>query len=67
MHDQEDNLVPVEESRRLRDALEERGDLYYTEFAFLQHMDPTRPVSLLTFVRDVSKLYLPHVQCPANR
>jgi dienelactone hydrolase len=61
MHDRNDTLVPVEESRRLRDALKGRANVYYTEFSFFEHMDPTRPVSKLTFVRDIFKLFL-HMQ-----
>ena len=57
MHDAEDNNVPLEESRRLRDALKERGDARYTEFVFFQHMDPARAVNPLTWTRDVSKLF----------
>ena len=58
MHDREDNLVPVEESRRLAEALEKRGGVYYTEFSFFQHMDPTRQVSLPVFAREAFKLFL---------
>ena len=58
MHDREDTWVPSEESRRLADALEGRGDIYYTEFSFFQHVDPTHRVSLPTFVREVTKLFL---------
>ncbi|MBI4299487.1 MAG: dienelactone hydrolase family protein [Chloroflexi bacterium] len=58
MHDREDNLVPVGESRRLADALDNRGGVYYTEFSFFQHVDPTRRVSPVVFVREASKLFL---------
>ena len=58
MHGRGDDLVPVEESRRLRDALQRRDvPMYYTEFVLFQHMDPTRPVDLLTFAREAWKLY----------
>jgi hypothetical protein len=57
MHDAEDSNVPSEESRRLRAALEERGNVRYTEFVFFQHMDPARAVNPLTWTRDVSKLF----------
>ena len=56
MHDREDKLVPSEESRRLVDALTPRGDVYYTEFSFFDHLDPTRPVGRLEFVREGTKL-----------
>lgn len=58
MHDREDRLVPSEESRRLADALSERGGVYHTEFSLFQHVDPTRPVSPPIFAREVFKLYL---------
>jgi hypothetical protein len=58
MHDREDKWVPSEESRRLADALQDRGGVYYTEFSFFQHVDPTRRVGLTTFVREVTKLFL---------
>ncbi len=57
MHDREDNNVPVEESRRLVDALAERGDFRYAEFSFFQHVDPTRPVGFFTLVSEAFKLY----------
>ncbi len=58
MHDKADSLVPSEESRRLADALSERGDVYHTEFSLFQHVDPTRPVSPPVYVRELFKLYL---------
>ncbi|MBI4234059.1 MAG: dienelactone hydrolase family protein [Chloroflexi bacterium] len=58
MHDREDDLIPSQESRRLADALESRGNVYYTDFSFFQHMDPTRPVGRLTFAREAMKLFL---------
>ncbi|MFQ5860593.1 MAG: dienelactone hydrolase family protein [Dehalococcoidia bacterium] len=58
MHDREDNLVPSPESRRLADALESGGNVYYTEFSFFQHMDPTRRVGLGTYIRESWKLFL---------
>ena len=58
MHDREDKLVPSEESRRLADALSERGGVYHTEFSLFQHVDPTRPVSPPIYARELFKLYL---------
>ena len=58
MHDKADSLVPSEESRRLADALSERGDVYHTEFSLFQHVDPTRPVSPPVYARELVKLYL---------
>ena len=51
LHDRDDAVIPVGESRRLRDALAGRAGVSYTEFALFQHMDPTTaslsPVGLL--------------------
>ena len=58
MHDKADKLVPSEESRRLADALSERGGVYHTEFSLFQHVDPTRPVSPPIYARELFKLYL---------
>ncbi len=57
MHDREDKLVPSEESLRLVDALQSRGDIHYTEFSFFDHLNPTRPVGRLEFVREGAKLF----------
>ena len=57
MHDRADGLVPSGESRRLADALAERGDFQHTEFSLFQHLDPTKPVGPLEFAREISKLY----------
>ena len=57
MQNKEDNLVPVEESRRFADALREsHKPYYYTEFSFFEHVDPTRPVNPLVFLRESIKL-----------
>ena len=58
MHDREDRLVPSEESRRLANALSERGDVYHTEFSLFRHVDPTRTVSPPLYARELFKLYL---------
>ena len=58
MHDREDTAVPATESQRMADALEERGQVYYTEFSLFQHMDPTRRVAPPTMVRELWKLLL---------
>ena len=57
MHDREDNLVPAAESRRLAEALAERGDVRHTEFSLFQHLDPTKPVGPAEYVRELFKLY----------
>ena len=58
MHDREDSLVPSEESRRLVDALPPDAGVYYTEFSFFDHVDPSRPVGRIEFVREGAKLFL---------
>ena len=58
MHDRQDELVPSEESRRLADALGAGGNVYYTEFSFFNHVDPTRPANPAVFARESFKLYL---------
>ena len=57
MHDREDNLAPVEESRRLRDATADRGGTRYTEFSFFSHVDPGERVGLLGLIGQSLKLY----------
>ena len=58
MHDRQDELVPSEESRRMADAMRAGGNVYYTEFSFFKHVDPTRPASPAVFARESFKLYL---------
>ena len=57
MHDTQDPLVPSEESRRLVDALQERGNVYHTEFSFFDHLDPSSRVGYLELAREGSKLF----------
>ena len=56
-HDREDDLVPSEESRRLADALSERGNFHYTEFSFFSHVTPNKRVAPLTFIKESFKLF----------
>jgi hypothetical protein len=42
LHDRDDVVVPVGESRSLRDALTARGGVRYTEFTVFKHLDPTK-------------------------
>ena len=58
MHDRQDELVPSEESRRMADAMRAAGNVYYTEFSFFNHVDPTRPANPAVFARESFKLYL---------
>ena len=56
-HDREDTLVPVEESRRLADALSARKGIHYTEFSFFSHVTPNKKVPPLTFAKEAFKLF----------
>ena len=58
MHDRQDSLVPSEESRRLVDALQSRGDVHYTEFSFFEHLDPSTRVGYFELAREGGKLFL---------
>jgi hypothetical protein len=42
LRDREDPVIPVSESRRLRDGLGGRAGVHYTEFTVFRHLDPTR-------------------------
>ena len=50
LHDRDDVVIPVGESRRLRNLLGGRAGVRYTEFTVFKHLDPTRskpsPVAL---------------------
>jgi hypothetical protein len=58
-------VIPVSESRHLRDALGGRAGVYYTEFTVFRHLDPTkgkpRPIplahELLRFTRAIYPLF----------
>jgi hypothetical protein len=56
-HDVEDTLVPVEESRRLAEALAARGNFFYTEFSLFTHVTPDKQVGKLTFIKEATKLF----------
>ena len=57
MHDRFDNIVPVNESRRLVNAVEDELDVRYTEFQSFDHMRPG-PGSLPTRLAQAFRLYL---------
>ena len=42
LHDRDDVVIPVGESRRLRDELAPTGRVRYTEFTVFKHLDPTK-------------------------
>ena len=57
MADVEDSLVPSTESRRLaRDFEAQGGNTYLTMFTLFEHMDPTRQVSRMEYLREAGKL-----------
>jgi dienelactone hydrolase len=65
LHDREDPVIPVSESRQLRDAFGSRAGVHCTEFTVFQHLDPTkgkpRPLplvrELLRFARAIHPLF----------
>lgn len=65
LHDREDPVIPVSESRQLRDAIGSRAGVHYTEFTVFRHLDPTKgkpqplPLAheLLRFARAVHPLF----------
>jgi hypothetical protein len=42
LHDRDDVVIPVGESRRLRQVLTGRGGVRYTEFTVFKHLDPRK-------------------------
>ena len=62
MHDRNDRLVPVEESRRIHERLRSQGSIYYTEFSSFQnqiqvHVDnDSKKISILGYVTETLKL-----------
>jgi hypothetical protein len=42
LHDRDDPVVPVSETRQLVSALADRSGVHYTEFTVFKHLDPTR-------------------------
>jgi hypothetical protein len=42
LHDRDDPVIPVGQSRGLRDALAGRGGVRYTELTVFRHLDPTK-------------------------
>jgi acetyl esterase/lipase len=57
MHDQADLLIPVVESRRLVDALENRGNFRYTETEVFEHVRPGSAEGLWMLIKEGAKLY----------
>jgi len=62
MHDRNDRLVPVEESKRFNDSLKSSGSIYYTEFSSFQnqiqvHVDnDSKKISSIDYLIEAWKL-----------
>lgn len=58
LHDRGDQVIPVDESRRLHAALVGRAGVHYTEMRF-QHLDPLKgKLPLFVLMRELGKFYL---------
>lgn len=57
LHDRSDQVIPVDESRRLRSALAGHTAVHYTEMLF-QHLDPVKgKLPLFRLVRELGKFF----------
>ena len=58
LHDREDQVVPIGESRRLRSVLAKHGGVHYTEMQF-QHLDAAKAkLPLFRLIRELGKFFL---------
>ena len=57
LHDRNDRMVPAAESRRLAEALEDRGDFRYTEVLAFDHVRPDSGGGLWQLAKEGAKLY----------
>ena len=58
-HDCDDQVIPIGESRRLRDAFGGRSGLRYTEFTMFKHLDPSKvTLSRLALARELVRFFL---------
>jgi hypothetical protein len=58
-HDRDDQVIPIDESRRLWSALSNRAGVHYTEFVMFKHLDPSKvKLSVLPLVRELVRFYL---------
>jgi len=53
----EDNLIPVEESRRFANAVTPKSQVSYTEFSIFEHIEPTKPLDIVPFLHESFKLF----------
>ena len=59
LHDRDDMVIPVSESRRLWARLKGRAGVHYTEFTVFQHLDPTKgKPPILRLARELGRFYL---------
>ncbi len=56
MHDRHDLLVPAAESRRLLEAVRDRGNVRYTELLAFDHVAPSGG-GIFTIVGQAARLY----------
>jgi hypothetical protein len=67
LHDRDDGVIPVSESRRLRAALAGRDGVHYTEFTVFRHLDPTTgkpsPVALAGELVKFGRAVYPLFRC----
>ena len=57
LHDRDDRLVPSAESRRLAAAMQERGDVRYTELLSFDHVRPSSGAGAWRLIKEGFKLY----------
>lgn len=57
LHDQGDAFIPYVESRRLRDALDGREDVHFTEVSLFEHVEPRLGRGGDVLVLDGTRLY----------
>jgi hypothetical protein len=58
MHDRDDPVIPVGESRRLWTAISRRKGSHYTEFTVFRHLDPTKgKPSPLSLAWEIGRFY----------
>ena len=57
MHDLNDNVIPVEESKRFADSMKQNEKFTYTEFSLFDHVDPVLNSSILQTFTESFKLF----------
>lgn len=71
LHDRDDDVMPVGESRRLRAAFGDRAGVSYTEFTVFRHLDPTKgkpaPLALARELVRFARALYPLVRLTSRR